>query len=47
MISISILKFRTDSELPTMNDTTIHPHIDVKYLGVLIDTRLNFLSHMK
>ena len=31
----------------TMNDTTIYPNIDVKYLSVLIDTQLNFLSHIK
>ena len=42
---------KSNAELPqislTMNDTTIYPHTDLKYLGVLIDTRLNFLSHIK
>ena len=42
---------KSNAELPrislTMNDTTIHPQIDVKYPDVFIDAQLNFLSHIK
>ena len=30
----------------SLNDTTIHAENSVKYLGVLIDTNLNFLDHL-
>ena len=46
-----IIQTKSNTELPqislTMNETTIYPQIDVKYLGVLIDMQFNFLSHIK
>ena len=46
-----IISPKTKAEFPqislTMNDTTIYPNIDVKYLGFLIDAQLNFLSRIK
>ena len=44
-----LLSPKSNTKLPqiSMNDITIYPHIDVKYPGVLVDTRLNFLSHIK
>ena len=42
ILNITLIKRRTFSDFP-MNDTTIYPHINVKYLGILIDRRLKFI----